>query len=229
MGGYSSTDDKLWDELTFEQQQAASIFGYDRYSWDGVDPVTGAIIMSGMDDYVSYDDDYVFRVKIGKNSINGMDVYSHVSRYQILYFFAATCFVLVGIFDLIIERHAFHVLMILAGVFGVVSSVYVEDNLRLSNICNCVSVHFFLLEAVTLFGEHKKYRRVGVGVGGAEDEEEEEEERWMKNCGTLGDLEFVLGSLIDVVVSVYSTTALPVCVFLLCTKNNETDCYSLFS
>ncbi|KAL7537925.1 hypothetical protein ACHAXR_008164 [Thalassiosira sp. AJA248-18] len=172
MGGLGWSEAKFWDELPPEAQRAAALLGYDKNSWDNAE--------SAVDAYISYDDDYVFQV----DSLD--DVW--VSRYQILYFFASLSFVFVGAIDLFQERHAFHLLMILAGVFGVVSAVYVEEDIRLSNIYNCVSVHFFLLEALTLFGEHKR-RQADVEAG-----------KWLKVTLMFGDLAFILGSLFDVII-----------------------------
>jgi len=148
MDGISWSDDYFWRELPPEARDAAALLGYDEYSWDGVDPITGAAVQGG-DDYVSYDDDYLFQVGSYEADI-------WVSKYQILYFFAALSFLIVGVLDLIRERHAFHILMILAGAFGVLSAIYVEEDVRLSNIFNSLSVHFYLLESITLFGDHKR-------------------------------------------------------------------------
>jgi len=178
MGGVAWSEDSWWHELPAEAQVAAARLGYDKQSWDTAE---GSTVAAAAGAYESYDDDYVFQV--GSSG----DVW--VSRYQILFFFAALCFVGVGVLDLLRERHAFHTLMILAGVFGVVSAVYVEEDIRLSNIFNCVSVHLFLFEAVTLFGEHK---RSAISS---------EAPKWVKRCGVLGDLEFIVGAFVDVILS----------------------------
>jgi len=179
--GVSWSDDEDWDDLPLEAQEAAALLGYDKCSWDGIDPTTGAALKSSDDDFVSYDDDYLFQV-------GPADADVWVSKYQILYFFAALCFLIVGILDLIRERHSFHLLMICAGLFGVLSAVYVEEDIRLSNILSAVSVHFFLLEGVTLFGQHK---RSAITV---------EADGWVTSTIMYGDLFFALGALIDVIV-----------------------------
>lgn len=78
--------------------------------------------------------------------------------------------------------------MILAGVFGVLSAVFVEEDIHLSNDLNICSVSFYLLEALTLFGSHKR-GAVTFDVG---------------NLGRglllFGDLCFVVGALLDVIV-----------------------------
>jgi hypothetical protein len=175
MGGLAWSDEFWWDELTPEARAAAAILGYNEESWNnGGDPAA---------DYVSADDDYVFQV-------GNSDVW--VSQYQIIYFFAALSFVLVGFLDLFREKHWFHILMILAGFFGLLSSIYVEYNVYYSNIFSSVSVHFFVFEALTLFGEHNARRESARDVP-----------NWMKNLAMLGDLEFILGALIDVVLSYF--------------------------
>ena len=163
--GVTWSSDLYWDELTPEARGAAALLGYDEYSWDDINSGAG--------------NDYVFQV-------GSSDAW--VSKYQILYFFAALSFLVVGVVDLVCERRVFHVLMILAGAFGVVSAVYVEEDVRLSNILNSVSVHFYLLEGITLFGEHK---RVGITA---------ESGKWMKRSIMFGDFEFILGALLDVIV-----------------------------
>ena len=79
--------------------------------------------------------------------------------------------------------------MILAGSFGLMSSIYIEANIELSNVFNCVSVHLFLFEALYIFGDHK---RSGVSIKTAS---------WIKRTLMLGDLEFVVGALLDVILS----------------------------
>jgi len=173
MGGVAPSDGLFWDELSPEAQKAASLLGYSKESWDVEDLALSALIGT--------DDDYVFQVG-GSTS----DVW--VSEYQILYFFAALSFVFVGILDLVRDRHIFHILMILAGVFGVISAVYVEENFYLSDVFNCVSVHLYLLESFLLYGEHK---RSAIST---------EAPKWMKYSNISGDLAFVIGALIDVIV-----------------------------
>jgi hypothetical protein len=180
-GGLSDTEELYWDELSPSQQHAAALLGYDQYSWDEVDPTTGESISSG-DEYVSYDDDYVFQV-----AATG----TWVSRYMILYFVAALCFVFVGALDLIREKHAFHILMIIAGLTGVASAMLVEKDVQVSNILDCISVHFFFLEATTLFGSH---RRAAISTTNTTP-------KLAILALAFADLNFVLGSLIDVIVS----------------------------
>jgi len=180
VGGVAKSDDFWWDELSPKQQTAAAILGYDKYSWNGVDPETGET--TATDDYVSYDDDYVFQVKATG---------TWVSKYMILYFSAALCFVFVGVLDLIREKHAFHVLMIIAGLAGVASAMMVEKDVRVSDILNLVSVHFFMLEAFTLFGSHK---REALATS-------DSESRFMATLLAFADLLFGVGALVDVIMS----------------------------
>ena len=155
--------------------------GFDRYSWDKIDPSNpNAVVASVDDDYISYDDDYVFLVGSSQ---------TWVSRYMILYFCAAMCFVYVGVLDLIGEKNLFHVLMILAGAFGVVAAMLVEKDVYLSNVFSSVSVHFFLLEALTLFGSHKR-QRIDVG-----------KTLWLRYSLSFADVLFGVGALLDVIVS----------------------------
>lgn len=97
--------------------------------------------------YTSWDDDYDMQFGTYK-----------VSTYQILYFSAATCYVINGVLDLVLVLLDFSLLslilgllLVVAGAFGIASACLVETNARLAVIFNSVSVHLFLLEAVGLF------------------------------------------------------------------------------
>ena len=171
--GLAWSEDYWWRELTPEAQAAAALLGYDEESWDNEEVHEDA--------YESVDDDYIFQVS------GFADVW--VSRYQIIYFFAALSFVFVGVLDLIRERVFFHMLMILAGLFGVASSVYVEEDIHVSNIFNSISVHLFLLEGITLFYDHNRVK-ISAKAG-----------KWMKRSVKLADFEFALGAFVDVIVS----------------------------
>lgn len=128
--GNSHTDALTWSQLSEDERVAASSVGYSQRMWD-VESYTDALS----------DDDNVFYV----SSSN-----TWVSRYMIIYFAAALCFCMMGIVDWIREGRFFHVCMVLAGIFGLVSSMLVESNEVASNIFNLVSVHFFLLEGVNI-------------------------------------------------------------------------------
>ena len=70
--------------------------------------------------------------------------------HQILFFFAALGFFFLGPVDVAREKPPFHLLMILAGSFGVASAVFIEENIYVSNSIVCVSVHLFLCEGIEL-------------------------------------------------------------------------------
>ena len=182
-GGTAWSDDKYWDELPPEAQRAAFLLGYEKWSWDGTDPVTGnatkAAPWAHLELY-GFDDDYLFDADPSEAEV-------WVSQYQVIYFFAALCFLLTGFLELYIERHVFHVLMILAGAFGMASAIFVESDVMLSNIFNAVSVHLYLLEGLSWFSD---FRRSAFEV---------EYGKWMNRFIMLGDLEFVIGALADVI------------------------------
>jgi hypothetical protein len=110
-----------------------------------------------------------------------------ITRYQTLYFFAALSFVMTGILDMMEEKAAFYAFMILAGLFGVASAIYVKSDEHLSDVLDCISVHLFLLEGIVLF--LNSYMR---GV---------EERRWYRRIILFSDAQFILGSFLDVMVS----------------------------
>lgn len=125
------------------------------------------------------DDDYIFAVRT--------DVW--VSEYQILYFVAALCFVVVGVIDLLNKQGAITGgLMILAGLFGLVSAVLVERSLAASNLFDSISVHLFLLEAVQIMLSRLP----------------ETYSPLLKSIVFAGDCCFVIGALGDVVLSYFA-------------------------
>jgi hypothetical protein len=141
-GGTAWSDELFWDELPPDAQEAAAVFGYNEVTWnaDGDTNLESLLVAAG-GQYISNDDDYVFEV--GSSNIQ-------VSEYQLLYLFASLAFVFTGMIDLVREKKTFHLLMILAGAFGVASAVFVEEDIHLSNILDCISVHLFLLEGMRL-------------------------------------------------------------------------------
>ena len=178
--GTSWSDEIFWDDLPPEAKEAAAVLGYDQASWDASgDAHLESLLIAAGGTYVSADDDYVFEV--GTSNIQ-------VSEYQILYFFASLCFLLLGVVDLAREKAPFHFLMILAGLFGVASSVYIEEDIRLSNILDCVSVHLFLFEGIGLLFKDRQRELAN-------------EEKWAKWSIIFADSQFLLGAIIDVVVS----------------------------
>lgn len=85
------------------------------------------------------EDDYVFQAGS-----------SWVSEAQIVYAIAALSFVFTGFIDLFAAPGILGIFFILAGIFGFVSAILMENNYHLSNVFNLVSVHLFLIEAVGL-------------------------------------------------------------------------------
>lgn len=173
------SDKLFWDEMSVELQEAAATLGYDQISWDsGGDTNLEALLVASGGSYVSSDDDYIFRVGSSKYD---------VSEYQLLFFLASLCFVFLGIIDLARQNAPFHLLMILAGVFGVASAVFIEENIHLSNSLDCVSVHLFAFEAVALLFK---------------DRMKEYDEKWIRQAVLLADWQFLAGAFLDIVVSV---------------------------
>jgi len=158
------TEDLYWSQLTSEQQRAAEVLGYTQEAWD----------------FEGYDDDYIFQVFPPHGS--------WVSQEMTIYFSGALCFVVVGILDWIRERHWLHVFMIIAGLMGLVSSMLVEVNLNASMILNCVSAHFFLLEALSIM-RHRTQQAIPRSV---------------QYVTWLGDGLFAVGAVLDVVLSYFS-------------------------
>lgn len=181
--GTSWSDELEWYELPSEAQEAAGLLGYDEASWNASgDDELQALLAAAGGQYISQDDDYVWEV--GPADIQ-------VSEYQILYFFAALCFLGLGLLDVAREKEPFHLLMVLAGIFGVVSAIFIEENIHLSNILDCFSVHLFLLEGVAVLVQSTK-RDMSCEAG------------WYTRLIIFADSEFITGAFLDVVVRLLS-------------------------
>jgi len=164
-----------WNDLSTQAQDAATKLGMNETYWNTAESTVG--------EYVSYDDDYIFPIGDEESDI-------WVSQYQIIYFFASLCFVAVGVLDLIIEKHYLHSLMILAGLFGVLSAVFVESDIHLSNVFSVVSVCLFFFEAAFVFLRRKHAITEGQAIS-------------MRRALLLGDLCFVLAAIFDIILAFY--------------------------
>lgn len=132
--------------------------------------------------YSSYSDDYI---------IIDEDRDIWISRYQTVYFFSALCFVITGILECFNRNSGWlnsilAILFIMAGCFGVLSAIFTEENDSLSAISNSVSVHLFLLEAIGLAYRHSSSMNLT-----------------MKRFLYFGDFCFVVGSMMDIVLSYF--------------------------
>mmetsp|Transcript_7071 Transcript_7071/g.10317 ORF Transcript_7071/g.10317 Transcript_7071/m.10317 type:complete len:370 (-) Transcript_7071:1468-2577(-) len=119
------------------------LYAEDDVTWEGWSNETNQTYYDYFGNYTwndDWDDDYAFKT-----------VDSGVTIYQTLYFCAAVCYIINGVFDFILEPGFLGVLLVMAGGFGVGSACVLESNQRLAIILNSVSVHLFLLEAVGLF------------------------------------------------------------------------------
>mmetsp|Transcript_60027 Transcript_60027/g.67975 ORF Transcript_60027/g.67975 Transcript_60027/m.67975 type:complete len:685 (-) Transcript_60027:607-2661(-) len=102
------------------------------------------------------DDDNVFLPKIANPTLAELDTYEpYVSKYMMLYFTAASGFLITGVIEIVLARKYFwyrilYFLMMLAGFFGIVSAIFTNKNPLVSNICNCISCNFWAIEAVII-------------------------------------------------------------------------------
>lgn len=105
-----------------------------------------------------------------------------------LLFGGAFCFVVVGAFDYYnhIPRTCFHLTLIFAGVFGCISAV-AEPKSNTSIAFNWASTHFYLIESLQLLYRHGKKGK--------------EESKTVRGVRLIADVEFFLGSVLDVVLS----------------------------
>ena len=100
------------------------------------------------------DDSYYWLPKIANENAEGYEPY--VSKYMILYFFAALGFIVTGVIEVILARKHFwyrmlYYGMIIAASFGFVSAILTNKDPLWSNICSAISVHIWALEAILIF------------------------------------------------------------------------------
>lgn len=75
------------------------------------------------------DDDFVMHNN-GGYAADDDDIFSvgasGISKYQLLFFWASMCMLVCGFLDMVEDRAAFHALLILAGAFGVASTIMLK-------------------------------------------------------------------------------------------------------
>ena len=139
-------------------------------------------LLEADDDYTFYESayDYGWTDDFVMRGVTKRDVW--VTYYQVIYFAAALAFVFTGLIDIFYKGFLFGVTMLLAGVFGLVSAMYVEVDEDLSDIFNLVSVHLFALEALQLLFYRQSYPGLNF---------------WLR----LGDISFFVANIMDVALS----------------------------
>lgn len=128
--------DMKWEELSTEEQEAASVLGFTAELWDGnpvLQPIDTSVPPSG---------DSISRLSENQSSI------------WIVYLLASICFIVVGCLDVLRELRVFHYIMVLGGIFGLLSAILVEISHPISTGFRCASVHLFLLESILLLTSH---------------------------------------------------------------------------
>mgnify|MGYP005843900121 CR=1 FL=1 len=150
-----ATSDKFWVELTQEEQESATVLGYDQETWDGRD---GALEEDGLGEEEEEEEEDGTEDAPPRDGSASMFISTtggyaradgaHGRTYQILYCIAAACFIIVGILDSQRERLGYHTIMVLAGIFGLLSGGLIRENEFVSSVCHSLSVHFFLIQAL---------------------------------------------------------------------------------
>jgi hypothetical protein len=133
------------------------------------------------------DDDYVYVSPNAK---------FYLSRYMIICFDAAMAFVITGILDWFVDGGILSIVMMLAGAFGLVSAMLVEQNEWLFEVMSAGSVHLFFLVAVGQFYRHFRRGKSGLVPHS------------LLYVVLFGNLCWILGSLMDVVLSYYAVLGL---------------------
>lgn len=105
--------------------------------------------------------------------------------YKVLYILAAMCFLMVGVLDAVHQQLGFHLVMILAGVTGIMAGGFTKSNETGFHVCHSLSTHLFLLQAVLLI-----YSRLLLTY-----------DHGVRRILNFADGMFALGALMNVVVS----------------------------
>jgi hypothetical protein len=191
------TSEMPWKDLSLEQQEAALTLGFYQAAWDNVADHQASTIATNT--YVSTDDDYVFFVPSRQ---------AYVSRYMILYFAAALCFVVTGTIDYLRDRKLFHLCMILGGLSGLVSAMLIERDRTASMVMNLISVHLFLLDGLIVVKKRiQSLRQKPLKECLDEDEISVPDTTllsglwWIPTLHITADFFFVIGALMDVILS----------------------------
>jgi hypothetical protein len=148
-----------------------------------------------------HEDDYVWTPKIANADAPFPE--NQVSKYMILYFFAALGFLITGVIEVVLTRRSplsvqvLYYLMILAAAFGLVSAILTNKSPIWSNICNCVSTNLWALEAIFIVAQ----RLQGKG-----DYEEYDNVQTICHLKTelwlwIADISFLIGTLGDAITS----------------------------
>lgn len=98
-------------------------------------------------------------------------------KYELLYILGALFFVFVGLFDLLRYFDCLNIVLVLAGVAGMISAL--SHTYQARTIWDFVSVHMFFIEAINLLLRKHDYEGVA--------------------CFRIGDLCFLIGAVLDCV------------------------------
>lgn len=100
------------------------------------------------------EDDIVWLPRVANENAPGIEPY--VSKYMMLYFWAALGFIFSGSIEIYLTRkaawwvRAIYFTMIIAASFGFVSAILTNKDPFWSNICNCISVNLWALESIVI-------------------------------------------------------------------------------
>jgi len=127
----------------------------------------------------------------------------YVSKYMILYFWAAFGFMITGVIEIVLSRKApcavrsLYWMMFIAASFGLASAILTNKSPLWSNICNCISVNLWALEAFFIIVQKL------TGSSDADDYSEENKicrysiVKWF----WIADISFLIGTFGDAVTS----------------------------
>lgn len=150
------------------------------------------------------EDDIVWLPRVANENAPGIEPY--VSKYMMLYFWAALGFIVSGCIEVYLTRkaawwvRAIYFTMIIAASFGFVSAILTNKDPFWSNICNCISVNLWALESIVIvmarlkgheeFVETEQYDKTDLILG------------WnIKKWFWVADISFLIGTWGDAITS----------------------------
>ena len=131
---------------------------------------------------------------------------SYVSKYQLLYFFAALGFIISGIIESVLARksplwiRAIYYTMIVAATFGLVSAILTNKSPQWSAIASCVSVNLWAIESCIIVGSRTK----GFSEWSVSENYDSTENLFgwsIKNWLWIADISFMIGTWGDAITS----------------------------
>lgn len=147
------------------------------------------------------EDDIVWLPKIANENAPGYEPY--VSKYMLLYFWAAFGFLVTGVIEIVLARKSslsiriLYYTMMLAAMFGLASAILTNKSPFWSAICNCASTNLWALEAFAIVS----HRLMRSGDHADYDEEDSICNLSITKWLWVADISFLIGTFGDAITS----------------------------